>query len=208
MGVTPQPDISAWHQIPKTTPCKVGASSPLQVCESGYPSRAALAHGRGSALVVSRARRPLLGVTLPRTGNALCERHAEPNRANGRRAVRNINLGPRPFLFWHREPQNRILVVNNAKKTVKRQAKRELTNAQLIESPGFDKEISDKLAEIQAKRSLKIHPGSSAEGKDAWMTACVARYREFAPADATERLLASLCVGLQNAAMTSLEHAA
>jgi hypothetical protein len=38
--------------------------------------------------------------------------------------------------------------------------------------------------------------------------ASVARYREFAPADATERVLATLSVGLQNAAMTSLAHAA
>ena len=35
-----------------------------------------------------------------------------------------------------------------------------------------------------------------------------ARYHEFAPADATERVLATLSVGLQNAAMTSLHHAA
>ena len=38
--------------------------------------------------------------------------------------------------------------------------------------------------------------------------ACIARYQEFACADATERLLASLSVGLHAAAMTSLQHAA
>jgi hypothetical protein len=92
------------------------------------------------------------------------------------------------------------------KKMVTKQAKKALTNAELLDSPGFCKEISDALAEIQVKRSLSA--GSSAKARDAWMTASVARYREFAPADATECLLASLCVGLQNAAMTSLEHAA
>ena len=39
-------------------------------------------------------------------------------------------------------------------------------------------------------------------------TGAVARYREFAPVDAADRILATLCVGMQNAAMTSLEHAA
>jgi hypothetical protein len=38
--------------------------------------------------------------------------------------------------------------------------------------------------------------------------ASISVYREFAPADATERLLASLSVSLQSAAMSSLQHAA
>jgi len=94
------------------------------------------------------------------------------------------------------------------KKIVKKQAEKALTNAEVIKLPGVGKEISDALAEIQVKLSVKMRPGSSADGQDPRMLASVARYREFAPADATECLLASLCVGLQNAAMTSLEHAA
>jgi hypothetical protein len=93
------------------------------------------------------------------------------------------------------------------KKKLNKQPKRALTNAQLIEIPGVDKEISNALAEMQVSSSLKMPPGSSAEDRDALKTAAVARYREFAPADATERLLASLSIGLHNAAMTSLEHA-
>jgi hypothetical protein len=40
------------------------------------------------------------------------------------------------------------------------------------------------------------------------MEASFASYSEFAPADATERILATLSTGLTNAAMTSLQHAA
>jgi hypothetical protein len=89
------------------------------------------------------------------------------------------------------------------KKIVKKQAEKALTNAEVIKLPGVGKEISDALAEIQVKLSVKMRPGSSADGQHPRMLASVARYREFAPADATECLLASLCVGLQNAAMTS-----
>ena len=92
------------------------------------------------------------------------------------------------------------------KKIVKKQAEKALTNAEVIKLPGVGKKMSNALAEIQVK--LSVSPGSSADGQDPWMLASVARYREFAPADATECLLASLCVGLQNAAMTSLDHAA
>ena len=68
--------------------------------------------------------------------------------------------------------------------------------------------MSDSLAAIQVSWSLKMPSGLSDPDRNAMTEASIARYREFAPADATERLLASLSVGLQAAAMTSLQHAA
>jgi hypothetical protein len=65
------------------------------------------------------------------------------------------------------------------KKIVKKQAEKALTNAEVIKLPGVGKEISDALAEIQVKLSVKMRPGSSADGQDPWMLASVARYREF-----------------------------
>ena len=66
---------------------------------------------------------------------------------------------------------------------------------------------SDTLAGIQAAASLKTS-GLSKDDSLMLKKASVARYREFGAGDATERILATLSVGLQNAAMTSLEHAA
>jgi hypothetical protein len=71
-----------------------------------------------------------------------------------------------------------------------------------------DKELSDSLAEFQVSSTLKIPSGLSGRHRDAMVKASVAHYREFAPADATERLLTTLSVGLQNAVMTSLQNAA
>ena len=50
--------------------------------------------------------------------------------------------------------------------------------------------------------------GFSEEKSTALKKASVARYGEFAPADGIERLLATLSIGLQNAAMTSLQYVA
>jgi len=70
-----------------------------------------------------------------------------------------------------------------------------------------DRQASDALAAIQTAFSLDTS-GLSEEESSLLKRASVARYREFAPVDATERVLATLSVGMQNAAMTSLEHAA
>jgi hypothetical protein len=51
------------------------------------------------------------------------------------------------------------------KKMVEKQAKKALRIAELKELPS--EEISDALAEMQVKASLKMRPGSSAEGRDA-----------------------------------------
>ena len=68
--------------------------------------------------------------------------------------------------------------------------------------------MSNSLAAIQVSWSLKMPSGLSDPDRKAIAEASIARYREFAPADATERLLASLSVSLQSAAMTSLQYAA
>jgi hypothetical protein len=60
---------------------------------------------------------------------------------------------------------------------------------------------------MQTAASLNTSGFSSEDGA-ILKTGAVARYREFGPLDATERVLATLCVGLQNAAMASLQHAA
>ena len=70
-----------------------------------------------------------------------------------------------------------------------------------------DRQASDVLAATQTALTLKA-PGFSEEDSSILKSASVARYREFAPADATDRMLASLSVGMQNAAMTSLQYAA
>ena len=70
-----------------------------------------------------------------------------------------------------------------------------------------DRIASDVLAAMQTAASLST-PGFSREDGATLKTASVARYREFATVDATERVLATLSVGLQNAAMASLQHAA
>ena len=68
--------------------------------------------------------------------------------------------------------------------------------------------MSDSLAAIQVSWSLKMPSGLSDPDRNKISEASMARYREFASADATERLLASLSVSLQSAAMTSLQYAA
>ena len=70
-----------------------------------------------------------------------------------------------------------------------------------------DRQASDVLAATQTALTLKAL-GFSEEDSSALKSASVARYREFAPVDATEKILASLSVGMQNASMTSLQHAA
>ena len=70
-----------------------------------------------------------------------------------------------------------------------------------------DRQASDVLAATQTALTLKAL-GFSEEDSAALKSASVARYREFAPVDATEKILASLSVGMRNAAMTSLQHAA
>jgi hypothetical protein len=70
-----------------------------------------------------------------------------------------------------------------------------------------DRQASDVLAATQTALTLKA-PGFSEEDSSALKNASVARYREFAPVDATEKILASLSVGMQNAAMTALQYSA
>lgn len=70
-----------------------------------------------------------------------------------------------------------------------------------------DRIASDMLAAMQTAESLNTS-GFSSEDGGILKTGVVARYREFGPQDATERVLATLCVGMQNAAMASLKHAA
>jgi hypothetical protein len=70
-----------------------------------------------------------------------------------------------------------------------------------------DKRASDALAAIQVASSLSTS-GYSDEESVVLKKGSVSRYREFAPADPTESLLVILSVGLQNAAMTSLDYAA
>ena len=70
-----------------------------------------------------------------------------------------------------------------------------------------NQKASDVLAATQVALTLNTW-GFSEEESTVLKKACVARYGEFAPTDETERLLASLSIGLQNAAMTSLQYAA
>jgi hypothetical protein len=70
-----------------------------------------------------------------------------------------------------------------------------------------DLELSDLLAVLQVQQSVQVPSGAS-EQMYSLTRGAIARYRDFAPADATERHLVTLCVGLENAAMVSLRHAA
>jgi hypothetical protein len=113
-------------------------------------------------------------------------------------------------VFWYREPHQEVFIMTKTKKNaVETQApeapssKTDLTNVADV-----DKEVSDLLAEIQVSLSLKMPPGLSDRNRKVMADASIARYREFAPANATERHLVTLSVGLQIAAMTSLNHAA
>jgi hypothetical protein len=67
---------------------------------------------------------------------------------------------------------------------------------------------SDLLAKFQVGLSLKSPFTLSDPEFHEIIEASAASYSEFAPADATERLLATLSVGLQNATMQSLANAA
>lgn len=77
----------------------------------------------------------------------------------------------------------------------------------LVKAADVNEQASDALAAVQTALSLNTS-GFSDEESRTLKKASVARYREFAPADATERVFATLSVGSQNAVMTSLEHAA
>ena len=70
-----------------------------------------------------------------------------------------------------------------------------------------DRKASDTLAVVQSALSLNTSSFSPEDGS-LLKKAAAARYREFAALDATDRNLASLIVGMQNAAMTSLQYAA
>jgi hypothetical protein len=70
-----------------------------------------------------------------------------------------------------------------------------------------DLELSDLLAVLQVQQSVQVPSGAS-EQMYSLTRGAIARYRDFAPADATERHLVTLCVGLENAVMVSLRHAA
>ena len=77
----------------------------------------------------------------------------------------------------------------------------------LVKAADVNEQASDTLAAVQTALSLNTSGFSDDESRTL-KKASVARYREFAPADATERVFATLSVGLHNAVMTSLEHAA
>lgn len=70
-----------------------------------------------------------------------------------------------------------------------------------------DERAADTLAGMQTALSLNTSGFSQEDGR-ILRNASVARYREFAPVDATERVLATMAVGLQNGAMRSLQVAA
>ncbi len=69
------------------------------------------------------------------------------------------------------------------------------------------RKASDALARLQTAASLNTSEFSD-DIAEILKAGAVARYYEFAPADATARNLATLIVGMQNATMTSLRHAA
>ena len=69
------------------------------------------------------------------------------------------------------------------------------------------RQASDALARMQTAASLNTSEFSD-DIAGTLKTGAVARYLEFAPVDATERMLATLCVGTHNAAMASFRHAA
>ena len=89
------------------------------------------------------------------------------------------------------------------------QANEALPSAKMeaVEGRERNQKGSDLLAATQVALTLDTFSFSD-EDSAALKRACVARYGEFAPADETERLLATLSIGLQNAAMTSLQYVA
>ncbi len=154
------------------------------------------------------------------------------SNANGRRAFRKINLGFRPSVLGSGSPQKKVSRDGeHTKNTGKTEAsKTPSSKADFVEETDVDTVpssetdpikvadvhiasdplaiMSDSLAAIQVSWSLKMPSGLSDPDRKKISEASMARYREFAPADATERLLASLSVSLQSAAMTSLQYAA
>jgi hypothetical protein len=131
------------------------------------------------------------------------------SNANGRRAFRKINLGFRPSCFGIGSPQRKVsMMAKTEKDTVETQApEAPSSETDLVKAADVNEQASDTLAAIQTALSLNTS-GFSDEESGALKKASVARYREFAAVDATDRVLATLSVGLQNAVMTSLEHAA
>lgn len=97
----------------------------------------------------------------------------------------------------------------------KAEAKKDTVEPQAPEPPTSETDLvkfrdtraSDALAAIQVASSLNTS-GFSDQESVILKKGSVSRYREFAPADPTESLLVTLSVGLQNAAMRSLEYAA
>ena len=133
------------------------------------------------------------------------------NRTGQRSESSGSILAPGRSCFWHREPQQRNsqLMTKKENETVEPQASEALPSAktEAVEISERNKRGSDLLATMQVALSLNTS-GFSDEDSIVLRKESVARYREFASADETERSLATLAVGLQNAAMTSLEHAA
>jgi hypothetical protein len=118
-------------------------------------------------------------------------------------------------VFWYREPQQEVFVMTKTKKNAVKTQAPEAPNPKtaLVEVTEEDLELSDLLAVVQVQQTVKLQPSYSDPNRYPLnmarpVSAAIARYREFAPANATERHLASLSVGLQIAAMTSLKHAA
>ena len=80
-------------------------------------------------------------------------------------------------------------------------------SAEPRQNKAADIESFDLLA-FQLVSILRIPPGISGTHRAAMVKAAVALYRDLAPQDATQGLAASLAVGLQMGAMTSLQIAA
>jgi hypothetical protein len=102
-------------------------------------------------------------------------------------------------LFWHREQKKEALVMNTKKKPN--------VSVKPRQNKAADIESLDLLA-FQLVSMLRIPPGISARHRAAMVKGAVALYRNLAPQDAWQCLVASLAVGLQNGAMTSLQIAA
>ena len=105
-------------------------------------------------------------------------------------------------------------MAKNKKTTLQKQlAEAPNQKTAFVEVTEEDLELSDLLAVVQVQQTVKLQPSFSDPNRYPLnmarpISTAIARYREFAPANATERHLASLSVGLQIAAMTSLKHAA
>src|SRR5262245_4243851 len=84
---------------------------------------------------------------------------------------------------------------------------RQTTETALINPTKPDKNDSNLLSQIQVGLTLQSPFADSDAEQTAILESSVAKYNEFAPADATERMLTTLSLGLQNAVMESLRHA-